>query len=46
MLQRAGINTEGAKIGIIPVQFKDFKLTNKDEALINPKEAKFNYGGI
>lgn len=46
MLQRAGINTEGAKIAIVPIQFGGFNLTNKDQALINPKEAKFSYTGI
>jgi hypothetical protein len=30
MLQRAGINTEGAKIAIVPIQFGGFNLTNKD----------------
>jgi hypothetical protein len=41
MLQRAGINVDNAVIGIVPVQFENFILTNKDEALADPKNAKF-----
>lgn len=46
MLQRAGINVDNAVIGIVPVQFENFILTNRDEALADPKNAKFQYSGI
>lgn len=46
ILQRNNINVNNTKICIVPVQFENFKLINKDDALQNTNNAKFTYSGI
>lgn len=46
MLQRNKINVVNNTTAILPVEFKDLNLTNRTEALLEPKKAKFSYSGF
>lgn len=46
ILRQHGLNYDNSTIRIIPLQLDGLELTNQNEALLDPAQAKFEYTGI
>lgn len=46
LLKKYGLEYRKANISILPLQFENLELSNRDEALLDPKKAKFTYTGV
>ena len=46
MLIQNGLRANRGQIRIVPITLKDFKCANKDELLVNPENAQFQFDGI
>jgi len=46
LFRQYGLDYKDSDIGILPIQFKELKLSNPEEAHRNPRKAKFEYTTI
>lgn len=46
LLRKYGLDYRDSHIGIMPIQFQELELENRDEAQSNPSKAKFKYSSI
>ena len=46
LLEQFGFKVDNNRQFVAPLQFQNFHLTNKDEAIADPSKAKFGYDGV